>query len=153
MIQAARRAMVAIGLAATAATALAQSSQTARVSFPTSQNGAAQAAFVRGIIDLHNFEYDEAILAFREAQKLAPAFAMAYWGEALSYTQPLWYHEDLARAREVLARLGPTPAARSPASKVEFCHASGSASVRLATYFGTALRRAVKGMSCGAFGQ
>jgi len=104
---------VAIVLAAFSAAALAQPAQTPRISFPTSQDGAAQSAFIRGIIDLHNFEYDEAILAFREAQKLAPSFAMAYWGEALSYTQPLWYHEELARAREVLARLGRTPAARA----------------------------------------
>src|SRR6185436_19801775 len=39
-------------------------------------------------------------------------FAMAYWGEALAYSQPLWRNESLDKARAVLARLGPTPAAR-----------------------------------------
>jgi tetratricopeptide (TPR) repeat protein len=91
----------------------AQAPQLGRISFPTSATGAAQAAFVRGVLYLHNFEYDEAILAFREAERLSPSFAMAYWGEALSYAQPLWYNEELGRAREALNRLGPTPAARA----------------------------------------
>lgn len=89
-----------------------QTQQLGRISFPTSEAGPAQAAFVRGVLNLHNFEYDEAILAFREAQKQSPGFAMAYWGEALSYTQPLWYNEDVAKARQVLNRLGPTATAR-----------------------------------------
>ncbi|MEQ1911511.1 MAG: hypothetical protein ABMA15_22030 [Vicinamibacterales bacterium] len=89
-----------------------QAPQLGRISFPTSETGTAQAAFVRGVLNLHNFEYDEAILAFREAQTQSPAFAMAYWGEALSYTQPLWYNENVGKAREVLNRLGPTAAAR-----------------------------------------
>ena len=37
---------------------------------------------------------------------------MAYWGEAMCYDQPLWYHEELAKARAVLDRLAPTAAAR-----------------------------------------
>lgn len=87
--------------------------QLGQIAFPTSATGPAQAAFVRGVLYLHNFEYDEAIGSFREAQKLDPAFAMAFWGEALSYTQPLWYNENLSRAREALARLAPTTAARA----------------------------------------
>jgi hypothetical protein len=39
-------------------------------------------AFVRGVLLLHSFEYDDAIAAFREAEKADPGFAMAYWGEA-----------------------------------------------------------------------
>ena len=89
------------------------SSQLGQLSFPTSQSGPSQAAFVRGVLYLHNFEYDEAILAFRQAQQLSPDFAMAYWGEALSNSQPLWYNENLPRAREVLKRLAPTAAARA----------------------------------------
>ena len=37
---------------------------------------------------------------------------MAYWGEALAYNQPLWFNEDLAKARAALAKLGATRAAR-----------------------------------------
>jgi tetratricopeptide (TPR) repeat protein len=83
-----------------------------RISFPTSGAAPAQAPFVRGILLLHSFEYDDAIEAFRQAQRIDPGFAMAYWGEALSYNQPLWYNEDVDKGRAVLARLAPTRAAR-----------------------------------------
>ena len=83
-----------------------------RISFPTSGLPAAQAPFVRGVLLLHSFEYDDAIEAFRQAQRADAGFAMAYWGEALAYNQPLWYNENLDKARAVLARLAPTRAAR-----------------------------------------
>jgi tetratricopeptide (TPR) repeat protein len=83
-----------------------------RISFPNSGAPAAQSAFIRGVLLLHSFEYDDAIDAFRQAQKADPGFAMAYWGEALSYNQPLWLNENLDKARGVLARLAPTRAAR-----------------------------------------
>jgi len=67
---------------------------------------------VRAVLLLHSFEYDDAIEAFRQAQQIDPGFAMAYWGEALSYDQPLWYNGSVDKARAALARLGPTRAAR-----------------------------------------
>ena len=94
-----------------------------RISFPTSGAAAAQPAFIRGVLLLHSFEYDDAIAAFRQAQRADAGFAMAYWGEALAYNQPLWYNENLEKARAVLARLrergqtrtsGLTPNTRSP---------------------------------------
>jgi tetratricopeptide (TPR) repeat protein len=83
-----------------------------RVSFPTSGAPSAQPAFIRGVLLLDSFEYDDAIASFREAQRIDPGFAMAYWGEALCYNQPLWLNENLAKARATLARLAPTRAAR-----------------------------------------
>jgi len=83
-----------------------------RISFPNSGSPGAQAPFVRGVLLLHSFEYDDAIEAFRQAQRADAGFAMAYWGEALAYNQPLWYNENLEKARAVLARLAPTRAAR-----------------------------------------
>ena len=82
------------------------------ISFPNSGSQAAQGPFIRGVLLLHSFEYDDAIAAFREAQRIDPGFALAYWGEALSYNQPLWYNENADKARAVLARLAPAPAAR-----------------------------------------
>ena len=82
------------------------------IDFPTSGAAAAQAAFIRGMLWLHSFEYRDAAQAFREAQRLDPGFAMAYWGEALTYTHPLWNEQDRDAARTVLRRLGPTAAAR-----------------------------------------
>jgi len=82
------------------------------ISFPNSGSAAAQAPFVRGVLFLHNFEYDDAIAAFREAERADPSFALAYWGEAMSFNQTLWYNENLAKGRDALNRLAPTPQAR-----------------------------------------
>ena len=82
------------------------------VSFPTSGPVDAQADFLRGLAWLHSFGYEDAIEAFRAAQAKAPSFAMAYWGESLAYSQPLWFGEEPEKGRAALARLAPTPAAR-----------------------------------------
>jgi tetratricopeptide (TPR) repeat protein len=82
------------------------------IAFPTSGSAAAQPAFVRGVLFLHSFEYDSAAREFREAQRLDPGFAMAYWGEAMTSTHPVWNQQDLAAARAALARLAPTRDAR-----------------------------------------
>src|SRR5262245_3845645 len=42
---------------------------------------------------------------------------MAYWGEAMAFNQPLWFHEDVAAAQAALAKLGPTPQARAAKAK------------------------------------
>ena len=82
------------------------------ITFPTSGAAAAQPAFIEGVKDLHSFEFDEAAEAFQKAQKLDPSFALAYWGEAMSYNHPLWAQLDLPAARKALERLAPTPEAR-----------------------------------------
>jgi tetratricopeptide (TPR) repeat protein len=90
------------------------------ITFPTSAKPAAQAAFLTGTKALYNFEFDIAAEAFQQAQKADPAFALGYWGEAMSYNHPLWAQQDLAAARRVLERLAPTAAARAakaPAGK------------------------------------
>lgn len=81
--------------------------------FPNSGAPAAQADFLRGVAWLHSFGYEDAIDAFRAAQRKDPDFALAYWGEALCYTQPLWGGEEPEKGRQVLQRLGPTPHARA----------------------------------------
>jgi tetratricopeptide (TPR) repeat protein len=91
-----------------AATLLFVGAHIGRVSTQTGAN----AAFQRGLTSLHQFEYEDANEAFREAQGLDPGFVMAYWGEAMTYHQTLWRNEDVKAARLTLARLGPTPAAR-----------------------------------------
>jgi tetratricopeptide (TPR) repeat protein len=84
-----------------------------RVEFPNSGAAEAQESFLLGLALLHSFEYPEAREAFRAAQELDPAFVMAYWGEAMAWNYPLWYEQNTAAAREILARLAPTPAARA----------------------------------------
>lgn len=71
-----------------------------------------RSAYAEGLYLLHNFEYSRAAEAFRRAQASRPDDVMAYWGEAMTYNHPLWAFQDRDKAREVLARLGPTREAR-----------------------------------------
>src|SRR5580765_6086379 len=90
------------------------------IHFPSSAKPAAQAPFLTGVKALYNFEFDIAGDVFRETQKADPAFALGYWGEAMSYNHPLWAQQDLPAARKVMERLAPTAAARAakaPAGK------------------------------------
>src|SRR5204862_2692302 len=57
--------------------------------------------------------YEDANEAFQRARKIDPGFVLAYWGEALTYYQTLWRHENVEAARAALAALAPTPAARA----------------------------------------
>ncbi len=82
------------------------------LTFATSATPAAHAAFIRGMLYLHNFHYPQAAQAFRDAQALDPTDVMSYWGEAVSYTHPVWNEQDTSAARAALRRLAPTPAAR-----------------------------------------
>ena len=88
--------------------AVLQAQELGSISFPTSGAAAAQPKFIEGVKDLHSFEFDEAAEAFHEAQRLDPNFALAYWGEAMSYNHPLWAQLDLPAARKALERLAPT---------------------------------------------
>ena len=90
----------------------ADAQQLGTIDFPTSAPPAAQAPFLRGVLFLHSFEYESAANLFREAQRLAPDFALAYWGEAMTYTHAVWNEQDLPKARATLARLGPNAAVR-----------------------------------------
>jgi tetratricopeptide (TPR) repeat protein len=88
------------------------------INFPTSAKPAAQGPFLIGTKALYNFEFDIAAEAFQQVQKADPAFALGYWGEAMSYNHPLWAQQDLAAARRVLERLAPTAAARAAKAPV-----------------------------------
>ena len=82
------------------------------MTFPTSGPADAQRDFLRGVGWLHSFGYEDAIEAFQAAQKKAPRFAMAYWGEAMAYSQPLWFGEEPDQGRAALGRLAATREAR-----------------------------------------
>ena len=87
-------------------------SELGKIDFPTSGSPEAQEHFIQGALLLHSFEFEDAAEAFQQAQQIEPDFAMAYWGEALTHNHPLWEQQDAKAAREVLARLAPTPEER-----------------------------------------
>ncbi|MGD8496662.1 MAG: hypothetical protein PVF05_10755 [Gemmatimonadales bacterium] len=108
-----------LGLAALPSFAFAQDAADAAplrlgtIAFENSGAPEAQAAFDRGMLLMHSFEYGPAATAFREAQEIDPAFAMAYWGEAMTYNHPVWMQQDRDAALEALNRFAPTPAERA----------------------------------------
>ncbi len=95
-----------------AGVSLAQAQPLGQTSFANSGAAAAQEPFLRGLLLLHSFEYDDAREAFQEAARLDPGFAMAYWGEAMTHNHPVWFQQDREAARAALDRLAPTPEAR-----------------------------------------
>jgi len=76
--------------------------------FPNSGNAEAQEDFIRGVLLLHSFEYGPSAQAFKAAQEKDPNFAMAYWGEAMTYNHPLWRAKDEQAAHNVFARMPST---------------------------------------------
>src|SRR5688572_15909922 len=90
-----------------------------KIDFPTSGPAAAQKHFIEGVLLLHSFEYGRARRAFQEASRIAPDFAMAYWGEAMTYDHRIWGAQDRAPAVAALAKLAPTPAERRGKARTE----------------------------------
>ena len=78
------------------------------LTFANSGARVAQPHFLRGVLLLHNFQHALAAESFRLAQQADPAFALAYWGEAMTYTRNFGREQDRAAALRVLAKLGAT---------------------------------------------
>lgn len=75
------------------------------VSLEVTGNQQAAEHFEKGLLLLHSFEYVDAREAFKEAQKVDPEMAMAYWGEAMTYNHGLWSEQDYDKAIPVLEKL------------------------------------------------
>ena len=78
------------------------------ITFPTSGSPEAQAHFLRGVAILHSFGWKQSRTEFQAAQKADPDFAMAYWGESLTYNHPLISEWDRETPMAVLSKLGST---------------------------------------------
>jgi tetratricopeptide (TPR) repeat protein len=113
----ANRLTVVIALSAVLAGWMFAQSNLGTIDFATSAAPAAQAPFIDGVKLLHSFQFDEAAVAFRQAQKADPGFALAYWGEAMSFNHPLWAQVDVDAAKKALEKLAPTAAARIEKAK------------------------------------
>lgn len=97
----------------------AQEYKLGKINFKATGDVVAQPYFEKGMLLLHNFEYAEAAQEFDMAQLLDPNFVMAYWGEAMCYNQPLWFQQDLEKARKVLYKLGVKASERLGKAKTE----------------------------------
>jgi tetratricopeptide (TPR) repeat protein len=106
-------------LTATAGAVWSQTSTVGEVHFANSGSPAAQGPFFQGLAQLHNFEYGAAADLFQQAEQIDPDFAMAYWGEAMTYNHPVWAQQDRDKALKALARLGQTPDVRIARARTE----------------------------------
>jgi tetratricopeptide (TPR) repeat protein len=91
------------------AAAMALSSEgLGRITFPNSCSPAAQSEILKGIAQLHSFQYVAAESAFTEVTQADPRCAVAYWGLAMSSYRPLWDGADekaLNKGRQALAKI------------------------------------------------
>lgn len=81
-----------------------------KVIFPNSCSSAAQPMLVKGIAQLHSFQYAAAESAFTEASQVDPKCAIAYWGLAMSSYRPLWdgaNEKALKKGRRFLEQIQP----------------------------------------------
>src|SRR6478736_915107 len=79
-----------------------------KVIFPNSCTPAVQPSLLKGIAQLHSFQYAAAESAFTEASQSDPKCAMAYWGLAMSSYRPLWDGADekaLKKGRHFLEQI------------------------------------------------
>lgn len=102
-----------------AAAAFSADQDLGSIDFPTSASPEAQAKFLRGVLFLHSFEYEDARTLFQEAQKIDPDFALAYWGEAMTWNHPVWNDRYRDSAVTALKKLGPDAEARIAKAKTE----------------------------------
>jgi len=113
------------------------------IDFPNSGNQAAQEPFYRGVLLMHSFEFTSSAEAFLEAQEADPAFALAYWGEAMTYNHPLWQEKDVAAAHGILSRMdaagavGATEREQGYINAVRVLYADGTKGEQDSTYMDT----------------
>src|SRR5687767_15895000 len=114
-----QRAALVAAVLALALSSSAWSQDLGVIDFPTSVSAAAQSHFIRGVLLMHSFEYDDAREAFVEAQKADPNFAMAYWGEAMTFNHAVWQRTSPDLAKAALNKLAPTADARRAKATTE----------------------------------
>jgi len=100
---------VALALCLLTLPANAQETEWGATEFENSGAEAAQEPFLRGLLMLHSFEYDDARTAFQKAQEIDPDFAMAHWGEAMTHNHPIWMEQDREAGVAALRELAPSP--------------------------------------------
>jgi len=95
------------------------SSQLGDIHFTATGKKEAMPYFEKGLLLLHSFEYADAAEEFQKARAIDPSFAMAYWGEAMTYNHPLWRYQNFEKATTVLNALAPSAEERINKAKTE----------------------------------
>lgn len=136
--------LIAVFTIAFSASLNAQVSKTWNLDFPTSQTGPAQEHFLEAVTYMHLHLFEDAEKHFQAAQKLAPDFAMAYWGEALNQHRTVWRIHRYEEALHILDRLGasheerlakaPTPREKDYISAIELLYGAGTQMERESAY-------------------
>lgn len=90
-----------------------QAQQYGSTDFEATGSAEAHEVFTLGLLEMHNFEFADALASFQKAQSIDPNFTMAYWGEALAYDQFFWHRHQFDKSRAALAKLGATPEERA----------------------------------------
>lgn len=88
-----------------ASTLAAQDLRLGTIHFKASGADVAQPYFSKGMLLLHNLDYDAAIQEFEMAQLLDPNFMMAYWGEAMCYNEVFNGRQDIAKGKGALFKI------------------------------------------------
>jgi len=71
-------------------------------------NEGTQEKFEEGLLLLHNFEYDDALVAFEAATAQDSTEVLTHWGEAMCHYKALWRLQNTEKGKAILARLGDT---------------------------------------------
>jgi tetratricopeptide (TPR) repeat protein len=93
--------------------------QLGEINFTATGKAEAQPYYKKGLLYLHSFEYEDAAEEFQMAIKKDPDFAMAYWGEAMTYNHPLWREQNYDYGNTILQQLAKNPEERMVKAKTE----------------------------------
>ncbi|MEO6167701.1 MAG: hypothetical protein ABIO46_15685 [Chitinophagales bacterium] len=93
--------------------------QLGELDFKVTGSNEAQPFFKKGLLLLHSIEYEDAAENFSMAHEMDPSFAMAYWGEAMTYNHSLWRYQNKEKADSVLNLLAPSPGERILKAKTD----------------------------------
>ena len=91
---------------------IAPAQKLGKINFPNSGKAEAQSHFETGVLLLHSFEYQDAAEEFVKAEDIDPEFAMAYWGEAMTYNHPIWMQQDYQKGNKALNKFADNPGKR-----------------------------------------
>ncbi|MDZ7607246.1 MAG: hypothetical protein U5K79_17060 [Cyclobacteriaceae bacterium] len=98
---------------------LSQDLRLGAIHFKATGAEVAQPYFTKGMLLLHNMEYDAARQEFEMAQLLDPDMVMAYVGEAMCYNEVFYQRQDLAKGRGVLFKIAVKSPERLAKAKTE----------------------------------